>query len=415
MTYKNNTRRVTIAGAAMLLGAFGCSTFLEPDNPNLLDVGAVDAVNDAATLANSAQQSYASALGWAIMHGAWFTGEAVVAETFPTRNEFGRRDVTSSNGSLSTDLWFPISQAASGAHLVLGLALPNPTTNINTVRSHTWLGYSFVLMAEYFCEGTVNAGPRLTTQKMLDSAVANFTAAITTGTANATVAGIQLANVARVGRARAYLQMGKKAEALADANLVPAGFTFNFNYVDDAGNRVRLNNRLWQFTSDRGSISVSPLYQSFADPRVKFKLPGQHNLSAQDANSGQFVIQDKYPAFNSPIRVASKLEADFIAAEAGTTADQLALIAARRSANGKGAYTGATTPAAVLAELMLQKSLDFFLEGQHMGDFRRNPTAIVGLPVAGSTYFKPGFAPIGSQSCIVLPITETDNNPNFRP
>lgn len=400
--------------AALMLGMAGCSSFLEPKNPNLLDVGTVNPVDDATTLANSAQQSYASALGWAIMHGAWFTGEALVAETFPTRNEFGRRDVQSTNGSLSTDLWFPISQAASGAHLVLGLALPTPESNLNNVRSQTWLGYSFVLMAEYFCQGTVYGGAPLTTQNMLDSAVANFTKAIASGAANGTTAGVQLANVARVGRARAYLQLGKKAEAIADANLVPAGFTFNFNYVDDAGNRTRLNNRLWQFTSDRGSISVSPLYQSFADPRVKFKLPGQHNLSAQDANAGPFVIQDKYPTFNSSIRVASKLEADYIAAEAGSQADQLALIAARRTANGKPAYGGATTPDAVLAELMLQKAMDFFLEGQHMGDFRRNPTAVVGMPVAGSTYFKPGFAPIGSQTCIVLPITETDNNPNFK-
>lgn len=399
--------------AALMVGIAGCSSFLEPKNPNLLDINTVDGVTDAAALANSAQQSYASALGWAIMHGAWFTGEALVAETFPTRNEFGRRDVQSTNGSLSTDLWFPISQAATGARVVLRLALPTPTSNINNTRAQTWMGYSFVLMAEYFCQGTVESGAPLTTQNMLDSAVANFTLAIASGTANATAAGIQLANVARVGRARAYLQMGKKAEAIADANLVPAGFSFNFNYVDDAGNRTRLNNRLWQFTSDRGSISVSPLYQSFADPRVKFKLPGQHNLSAQDANAGPFVIQDKYPTFNSPIRVASKLEADYIAAEAGSQADQLALIAARRAANGKPAYGGATTPDAVLAELMLQKAMDFFLEGQHMGDFRRNPTAVVGMPIPGSTYFKPGFAPIGSQTCIVLPITETDNNPNF--
>lgn len=114
------------------------------------------------------------------------------------------------------------------------------------------------------------------------------------------------------------------------------------------------------------------------------------------------------------MRVAPKLEADYIAAEAGTIADQLALIAARRTANSRPAYTGASTAAAVLTELMLQKAQDFFLEGQHMGDCRRNPTAIVGVPVAGATYFKPGFAPIGSQTCIVLPITETDNNPNFK-
>ncbi len=414
MTFTKTFRSAALsAAAAMLVGSMGCAKILEPDNPNLLDVSTVDPVNDALTLANSAQQSYAVALGWQIMHGAWFTGEALVSETFPTRNEFGRRDVQSSNGSLSTDLWFPISQAASGAHLVLGLDLPTPATNINLIRSNTWLGYSFVLMAETFCQGAVYGGPPLTTAAMLDSAIANFTVAITKGTANATTAGIQLANVARVGRARAYLQAGKKAEAIADANAVPAGFSFSFPYIDDAANRNRLGNRLWQFTLDRGSISVAPFYRTLDDPRVRFKAPGQHNLTAQDANAGPFFIQDKYPAFTTPIRVASKLEADYIAAEAGSTAGQLVFINARRTANGKPAYAGDVTPSGVLAELLFQKSLDFFLEGQHLGDFRRNPGLIQGVPVAGSTYFKPGFAPVGSQTCIPLPITETDNNPNF--
>ncbi len=410
-----NVGRVALVAVvtAVLSVASGCAKILEPDNPNLLDFNSVDPVDFASTLANSAQQSYASALGWAIMYGAWFTGEAVVSETFPTRNEFGRRDVSTSNGSLSADLWFPISQAAAGAHQVLLLDLPNPTTNINFVRTSTWLGYSFELMAEYFCQGAAYGGPPLTTTNMLDSAIANFTVAIDKGTANGTTAGVQLANVARVGRARAYLQKGQKAQALADANAVPEGFSFNFNFVDDAGNRTRLNNRLWQFTSDRGSISVAPLYRTFSDPRIMFKAPAQHNLSAQDANAGPFFIQDKYPAFTSPVRVASKLEANYIAAEAGTVADQLALIASRRAANSKPAYAGATDAASVLAELMLQKSLDFWLEGQHMGDFRRNPAAVIGLPVPGSTYFKPGFAPIGSQTCIPLPVTETDNNSNF--
>jgi hypothetical protein len=407
-------RAVAVALAtATLLSVAGCAKILEPENPTLLDINTVDPVQDATTLANSAQQSYAAALGWAIMHGAWFTGEALVSETFPTRNDFGRRDVPVTNGSLSTDLWFPISQAAAGAAIVLNLELPNPTTNLNYVRSSVWRGYAFVTMAEFFCQGAVGGGAPLTTINMLDSAVANFTIAITKGTAEGSATGIQLANVARVGRARAQLQAGRKAEALADANAVPAGFSFSLNYFDDSGNRNRLANRLWQFTLDRGSISVAPLFRTFDDARVRFKAPGQHTLSAQDANAGPFFIQDKYPAFNTPIRVASKLEADYIAAEAGTTASQLALIAARRTANAKPAYTGGTSANEVLAELLVQKNLDFFLEGQRMGDFRRNPTLIQGLPVPGATYFKPGFAPIGNQLCIPLPLTETDNNQNF--
>jgi starch-binding outer membrane protein, SusD/RagB family len=400
-----------LAGIA-LAASVACSDFLTVKNPNVIDASSIDPVQDAATLANSGQQNYQVALGWMIMYASWFTGESLVAETFPTRNEFGRREIVPSNVSHNGDVWTPLSQAAASNHFVIGLTLPNPDTNINYVRAHTWLGYSFLLMAEHFCQGTVYGGPALTTANMLDSAIANFTAAITKGTANATTAGTQLANIARVGRARAYLQAGNTANAISDANAVPAGFTFSFNHVDDAANRTRMSNRMWQFTFDRGSISVAPAFR-VTDPRVVYGAPGTHTLSAQDATAGPFWIQRKYPAYTSTLRVASKLEADYIAAEAGGTAAQLAHIAARRSANGQPAYSGATDASSVLTEFLRQKHLDFWLEGQRLGDWRRNPNNVTDVPVPGSTYFKPGFSPVGNQTCYPLPLAETDNNPNF--
>jgi hypothetical protein len=125
-------------GAAALAASTACSGFLEVDNPNVIDAGSLNPVQDATTLANSAQQSYQSALGFLIMYGAWFTGEADVAETFPTRNEYGFRNVAAANGSHNADVWFPLSQAAAGNALVLNLDLPTPDTNINYVRTHTW-------------------------------------------------------------------------------------------------------------------------------------------------------------------------------------------------------------------------------------------------------------------------------------
>lgn len=403
---------IAVGGAALLSTAVACADFLEVKNPNVINSAEIDPVSDATTLANSAQQSYQSALGWLIMYGSWFTGETLVSETFPTRNEFGRRDVAAANGSHNSDVWFPLSQAISGNALVANLTLPTPDTNLNYVRVHTWLGYGFLLMAEQFCVGTTRGGAELDRNTMLDSAIANFTVAITKGAANGTATATTLANVSRVGRARARLARGLNADALTDATAVPAGFSFSFNHLDDPGNRTRLSNRMWQFTFDRGSISVAPAFQ-VSDPRVTYRLPGQHSLAAQDPNSGPFVIQQKYPAYTSPLRVASKLEAEYIAAEINGNAAQQALINTRRAAAGLGAYAGATDNASVLAEFMRQKHLDFYLEGQRFGDWRRVPAAVTDVPVAGSTYFKPGFAPVGSQTCYPLPLAETDNNPNI--
>ncbi len=104
---------------------------------------------------------------------------------------------------------------------------------------------------------------------------------------------------------RAHLQAGRKTEAATDAAAIPAGFVFNIPCVDDLANRTRLSNRLWQFTLDRGSMSVSADFR--VDPRVLFKAPGEHNLTPQDASSGPFCIQFKYPAYATPIRTAAGL------------------------------------------------------------------------------------------------------------
>lgn len=402
----------TMAGAAVLAAATACSDFLSVDNPNVIDAETIDPVADATALANSAQQNFAAAYGWQIMYSSWFTGEAEVAETFPTRNEFGRRAVAASNTSLNQDVWATLALAAASANLVLVLDLPTPDTNIDLARTALWRGYSFVLMAENFCSGTVESGPELTTTVLLDSAVVHFTRAIAIGSAINSAASNALASAALVGRARSHSQAGRKAEAAADATAVPSGFTFSLPFVDDLAFRNRLANRLYQFTVDRGSVSVAPAFR-LSDPRLQFKAPGEHTLTPQDPSSGPFFIQDKYPAFDAGIRVASKLEADYIAAEAGTPAEQLALIAARRSANGQPVYAGPTDAPGALTELMWQKSLDFWLEGRRIADLRRNPDNMTALPVPGAEYFKPGFAPIGDGVCYPLPTAERDNNPNL--
>lgn len=407
-----------LAAATVAAGLAGCSEFLTVENPTVIETSTLDPVNDAPVLANSAMQNLAAAYGSLIMYSSWFSGETDVAETFPTRNEFGRRAVDPTNGSLSTDTWFPLSQAAASTYLVLEQTLPTPATNVNYQKAEFALAYSFLLMAENFCQGTVRSGPALTTVNLLDSAVVHFTQAVTIGNAAATTASIAMANAALVGRARAHLQAGRKPQALTDANAVPAGFNFNLAYFDDLSNRTRVGNRLWQFTSDRGSIAIAPAWR-VTDPRVPQRL-APSNLAPQDANYAvdrgmPYVIQNKYPSFATAIRLASKMEADYIAAEAQGTAAMLSLIGTRRTANTQPPYTGATDAASVLAEFETQRGLEFFLEGKRIGDLARNGVAVKFAPVPGSTYFKPGFAPVGAQICYPLPTTETDNNPNFNP
>ena len=119
-------RFVGSAAAAAALTLSGCEHWLTVPDPTVIDADVLDPVQDAPLLSRSAQQNFANAYGWLIVYSSWFTGETDVSETFPTRNEFGRRDVTIQNGSLNGDVWFPLSQAASSAYLVLETELPDP-------------------------------------------------------------------------------------------------------------------------------------------------------------------------------------------------------------------------------------------------------------------------------------------------
>jgi hypothetical protein len=383
---------MAVAAGALVLG--GCTNWLSVDNPGVIDQGALNPVADAPTLARSAQQNFASAYGHLIVYSSWFTGETDVSETFPTRNEFGRRDISVQNGSLDVDVWYLLSLSVVSSDVVLKIPLPDTTS-------------------------------KLTTQQMLDSAIAHFAKAISEGR-GAGSDGPAMANASWVGTARAYLQAGNFALASAAADSVPAGFTYNLNFIDDLKQRFRLANRMWFYVRDRGSIAVAPTWRigpqlppnqvQNADPRVPWTVTTLY--APQDAQYSTdrgipYAIQQKYPDYATPVRLASKIEADYIKAEAQGTAAQLAQVAARRTANGQPAYGGATDSNSVLTEFFTQRGLDFYLEGKRLGDFRRHPANIIGVPVPGSAYWKAGFAPVGNNTCYPLPITETDNNPNF--
>ncbi|MBW7934051.1 MAG: hypothetical protein H3C62_10685, partial [Gemmatimonadaceae bacterium] len=333
------------AGSALVFGAACSNSFVEVTNPNVIDAATVDPTSGATTLALSAQQNFATAMGWLAMYSGWFTEEANVSDTFPTRNEFGFRLITDLNTSLSGDVWSPISLAAASAKTVMDLELPNASSNINYARAATFRGFSILMIATDFCTGALSSGPELTTAQLLDSAIVYFTKGVDIGKAAGGTDGNNLANASLVGRARAKLQKGDKAGAAADAAAVPAGFNFDLRMTDDLSNRTRLSNRLYQFTFDRSSISVAPFFRT-SDPRVPYKAPGVSKLQGQDAVPGGFFEQTKFSGYASPLRLASKLEADYIAAEAGGDAvAQLALINARRAAAGLTPYAGAVDAA----------------------------------------------------------------------
>jgi len=326
------------------------------------------------------------------------------------------------NSPLNTNLWLNLSVALSSNEKVITIlkGTTNENSNIDLARSLLFSGYSMVVMSEDFCQSVSGGGPPLTSQQILDTAITRFTRAISVAQASAggtparNTEAFDIVNAALVGKARAELQLGRKSAAATDAAAVATGWTYNLIYADNAASRARLSNRQYLQTRDRATIVVPPDWRT-GDPRVPVAAPGTVSGLPALAADGiiSFYSQAKFTSYDAPMRLASRLEADYISAEASGTSAMLTLIGARRTANGQAAYSGPTDDASVLTEFEEQRGREFYLEGKRLGDFRRNPTAVLHVPAPGQAYFKSGYSTVGNQTCFPLPLAETSNNPNF--
>lgn len=413
-----------VVAAAATLTAAGCDNFLEVRNPTVIEAAQVDPVLDAPTFSQSALNNLFTAFDNLIVYGAWFTGEAWVGDTFPTRNDIARRTLDFTNGTLNDEIYAPIALAISSGESAQEIlaGVPDAARNINIARAAFTSAYGVLLEAEHFCQvvissGLENLGKPLTPAQGYAEAVTRFQKVISVAGAAGGTQGDMLLNAARVGLARAYLNMGRYNDAVQAAAQVPAAFVFSAPRVDDPSNRNALGNTVYFFTLSRPSLVVPPYYRDLNDPRVTSTLGGSGFPSVTQGNDLQFHRQTKYASWNAPLRLASGLEARYIAAEAqlklGNPAPATALIA-ERQATAAGAAEGNTYASGdpVLVELLDQKSRDFYLEGVHMSDWRRNPKETPYVLPAGAAYYVAGQT-VGTQTCIMLPDDEVLNNPNF--
>jgi hypothetical protein len=404
-------RRVAVAGMALATLA-GCSTDVK--DPSVVQAETIDPIADARVFSLSAQQNFYVAYAAHINNTGIFSTELWTGAVRNETNDIARHVIVDTNVDLSGSFWSPMQVVIGTNDQVVSVLKDTPTfnTDIAVARASLWSGLAVELLAEAFCQGVLHVGPALTPAQMLDSAIVRLQQAITVSTAITGTEATRILNTARVGLARAYLQKGDNANALATANLVAPTFTAATVHVDDPQARGRLSNGVFVTSSGTTQIVATP-YRTLADPRVPWVDAG---INAQDGRN-RLYRQTKFPSFTAPIRIASGLEARYIAAEAqlkinGNTAPSLTLITERRTAGGQPAFTGTTT-AQVLAELMDQRARDFWLEAKHLGDIIRNPTAAALVPPPGSVYYKAEYGNFLPLACLPVPFAEKANNPNF--
>ena len=90
----------------------------------------------------------------------------------------------------------------------------------------------------------------------------------------------------------------------------------------------------------------------------------------------------------------------------------LTFVNERRAVGNQDPITTTDTNA-LMAELMAQRSRDFWLEGHRMGDWRRNPGLVPNILEPGDNYYKPAVGTVSNQTCMPLPFDERNANPNI--
>jgi hypothetical protein len=406
---------VALAASVTIAGT-GCDSFLDVTNPGTLEANEIDPARDGELISRSAMQNLIEAYGNLVLNSAWFTNEARVGDTFPTRNEIGRRDISINNGTHSGENWNSLHTAiASGEDAINVL---EETGGINLGRAYFVSGFGILLQAELFCEGTIKVdlvtpGSRMDTNQLLDEAIDRLTSARATLSGESGEEAESMATAVLVGLARAHAFAGRDAEAVEFASQVPEDFVFNFWYVDDPANRGRLGNNIWNFSESRLSLVVGPEYRAMADagdPRIAYFDEGR---IAQDSELN-FFRQDKYKGWADPIRFASGLEAQYIILESeANLAAIVDFINERRAAGNQSTDFSSSDPTTVWMEFFDQYTRDFWLEGRRMPAWRRNLGLFPNIIEPGDNYYKTGLGLVSDQTCFIVPDSEISNNPSW--
>ena len=429
MIFDHRHRRLAAAavlGALVLFGAAAC------DLNDLLDVQPVDRVPaedlpvpvNAQLLLNGAVGDFECAYGAYVALSAVVAGEMTDATQTAARWPADRRDFSRTAdqdqygtfGCEGLGVYVPLSTARWSSENILTLLQAWTDAELGEfgfdrdeliAGAAAYAGYTYTIMGEGFCSMAIDTGPELTPDEVFQRAVERFTTAISAAQA---AGDDDLLNLARVGRARAYLNLGQETEALADADAVPEGFEYYMSAGSEVGRRY---NRVFAQNGpldDGGgeALSVGPAYREYQhygedDPRVSVSGYIRTNSDGTDV-----YLQQKYTALDDPIVLASYDEAQLMIAEIEGGATAVGIINDFHLAAGLAPFVS-VDPAEIAAHVIEERRAELWLEGQRFNDIDRFDLP---LDPAPGTAHRKGLT-YGDYRCFPLPDVEIRNNPNI--
>src|SRR6185503_19369001 len=322
----------TIVALAMFASACGDILSLKQSNPSQIDASTLYVPANAQLLVNGAIGDFECAFTRYVTGSGILSDEIAAAIGNTVNFNYDRRLVTPADvyagsctsGAQQPAFYTALSTAradADTAHARFEEWTDEQVKDRVKLMGQlsTYAGYSLVILGEGMCSAAINVGPELTSAQLFSEAKLRFDKAITEATTANDAATL---NLARLGRARALLNLGDLPNAAIDAATIPASFVANISM--DATNTRRQNIVFVHITqSFFGTVDPSfrnVLLDNAPDPRVAVTNSGRTGSAANTP----IWTPNKYPLVNSPIPLAKYAEAQLIIAEARIAANDLA-------------------------------------------------------------------------------------------
>jgi len=399
-----------------------CSSLLEVEVPALVEADTVNDPTQAALLVDGVVSSFECAFGSYVIAGGLMSDELADSQTNALIYGYDRRDIGPGDtgihiygtadclnaNSTGLGVYIPVARARWYADDVTRKLegwtdAQVPSRGLLTATTAAYAGYGLVLLGESMCTAAIDLGPELSKAQIFTEADARFTKAMTLAQAAGSA---DLLNMARVGKARALLNLGRKPDAATVARtVVPVGFTFGASAANTPGRQNRPF--IWNNLNLLATVQEPYRDMTFggvADPRVPVQNANRNGADAATA----LWVQRKYLAETISTPLATWEEAQLIIAEAVLGTEAVGIINALHTRVGLPAFSS-TDNAAIQNQVIEERRRELFLESHRFFDISRYNLPLV--PTPGTAFGKGGN--YGSTRCLLLPDRERQNNPNI--
>lgn len=322
-----------VLGAAAMFTACDTQSLLEVGEPEFASPGSLRNAKGLPTLIAGAlsdmQVAYSGAGGDSYLSVvSLITDELHSSGTFTTRTATDQRDqFPTAQGNTSDGAYSSLHQARRSLRDAADAVTEfrdDPevarTADADIAKLKSLEGFTYVALGEAFCSGipfseTEKGAPKspgqpLTTAQVFEEAIKRF---------DASLGAVANNNLARVGKARALLDLGRYSDAATAVSGVPDNFVYSIEHSANSGRQqnpifaLQANGR-YSLSDQEGGNGLA--FRSSGDPRV----PWIEDPAGGFDKSIRLFIDRRYADFASPVPLADGIEARLIEAEAALKA-----------------------------------------------------------------------------------------------